>query len=526
MIDSPVGTFGKEKFLNISPIQSRNVALDNLNLSKDRFLTAHRKLSFNSDKNNLEDKNNNLIHHLKVSTPLANSTPVANSTPKFNNDSPPYKKMKELSFDSSTPCNGQITPPYSDISLIASVTQSPKPHLYGHVTSTAAISRLSFTAPVNPFTSDGRIAIASDHTRKRKQKGNSFHSYGHCSTSDKSILGPSFHELESSRFTEQFKIDEFVASGSFGTVYKCTNFIDGIPYAIKKSSKPVAGTNYEQLSRREVFALSALANSVNSGHIVKYFSCWIEMGHLYIQTEYCDGGSLEKQIENNRIYTEMEAVRLMNHVAKGLKCMHLENLAHLDIKPANILICKVNHLDSSDEEFFKGSNVYDPVIYKIGDFGNATIVDEPFDVQDGDCRYMAKELLNENYNNLKKADIFSFGMTLFELVDGRPLPKNGDEWHKLRNGKIPYISKYSRSFNNAIKYMLHPEPEKRPDVNTVLRLSRMTRACMNRDFTFKHTDCYKKTRSAQKRLQNLSFPFIAENSQSTPIPEIVVDHLL
>ena len=37
-------------------------------------------------------------------------------------------------------------------------------------------------------------------------------------------------------------------------------------------------------------------------------------------------------------------------------------------------------------------------------------------VEDGDCRYLPKEILNDDYDHLSKADIFSLGVTMYEAV--------------------------------------------------------------------------------------------------------------
>ena len=66
------------------------------------------------------------------------------------------------------------------------------------------------------------------------------------------------------------------------------------------------------------------------------------MFQVYIQNEYCEGGSLAKQIQQRRItgqhFTEGELKKTLIHVAKGLQYIHNNQLVHLDIKPGNILI--------------------------------------------------------------------------------------------------------------------------------------------------------------------------------------------
>ena len=106
-------------------------------------------------------------------------------------------------------------------------------------------------------------------------------------------------------------------------------------------------------------------------------------------------------------------------------------------------------------------------VYKIGDLGHVTRTDEP-SVEEGDTRYLAKELLAENYGNLTKADIFSTGIMVHELASCNPLPMNGDEWHKLRDGAAPHLPRYSANFNSLIESMLHPDPMQRPSANAVL----------------------------------------------------------
>lgn len=94
------------------------------------------------------------------------------------------------------------------------------------------------------------------------------------------------------------------------------------------------------------------------------------------------------------------------------------------------------------------------VIYKIGDFGHVISVKHPQIENEGDCRYLSKEALNlpiSDCRHLFKVDMFSLGATLYEAGGGGPLPKNGVEWHNLRDGKVPDLKGISRDFNDLIK---------------------------------------------------------------------------
>jgi serine/threonine protein kinase len=80
--------------------------------------------------------------------------------------------------------------------------------------------------------------------------------------------------------------------------------------------------------------------------------------------------------------------------------------------------------------------------YKLGDLGLCRIahVSHREDVTEGDSKYLAKEILSTldetELPDLTKADIFSLGMTLYELVTMQELPNTGELWHQLRQGYI------------------------------------------------------------------------------------------
>lgn len=118
-------------------------------------------------------------------------------------------------------------------------------------------------------------------------------------------------------------------------------------------------------------------------------------------------------------------------ITKALQFIHAKGIAHLDLKPDNIYV--------------KGG------IYKIGDFGCATLLDKSLPIEEGDARYMPQEILNEQYDHLDKTDIFSLGVAIYELIRGSPLPESGPQRLNLKLGKLPLLPGHSLQFQNLLK---------------------------------------------------------------------------
>uniref|UniRef100_A0A671LVA3 Wee1-like protein kinase n=1 Tax=Sinocyclocheilus anshuiensis TaxID=1608454 RepID=A0A671LVA3_9TELE len=262
-----------------------------------------------------------------------------------------------------------------------------------------------------------------------------------------------------SRYASEFHELEKIGSGEFGSVFKCVKRLDGCIYAIKRSKKPLAGSVDEQNALREVYAHAVLGQHP---HVVRYYSAWAEDDHMLIQNEYCNGGTLFDVIaENNRLLhflSEMELKDLLLQVSRGLKYIHSTALVHMDIKPSNIFISRkpaATVEEFEDEEDGPTTRV----VYKIGDLGHVTTVTNP-QVEEGDSRYLANEVLQEDYSNLKKADIFALALTVV----------SASGWHKIRQGILPHIPQVlSQEFLSLLKLMIHPDPTRRPSTSDLIR---------------------------------------------------------
>ncbi|XP_039154644.1 LOW QUALITY PROTEIN: wee1-like protein kinase [Eucalyptus grandis] len=245
-----------------------------------------------------------------------------------------------------------------------------------------------------------------------------------------------------SRYHTDFHEIEQIGAGNFSCVLKVLKRIDGCLYAVKQSIRPL----YQDWERRkalmEVQSLAALGSHEN---IVGYYSSWFENEHLYIQMELCDY-SLSSQ-KSTRL-TEWDALTALYQLAKALLFMHERGIAHLDVKPDNIYV--------------KNG------VYKLGDFGCATLLNSSLPVEEGDARYMPQEILNDNFDHLDKVDIFSMGASMYELIRGSPLPESGPQFLNLREGKLPLLPGHSLHFQNLLKVMMDPDPTTRPSAKELV----------------------------------------------------------
>lgn len=233
-------------------------------------------------------------------------------------------------------------------------------------------------------------------------------------------------EALSSRFHEIKPLDG--GEGEFSTVYRVSKPVKTSPgrspagsqvWVVKKSRKPYTGAGDRQRKMREVEILYALQGNE---HVMGIKTHWEFDSHLYIQTEYCEGGNLRRYLDTVGFNSRLDDFRIWKillELLMGLKFIHESGYIHLDLKPANILID------------FEGG-------LKIADFGLASQWPAPKHIDgEGDRHYLAPEALSGRFD--KPADIFALGMMLAEIAGNCVIPENGVYWQKLRSGEFQNV---------------------------------------------------------------------------------------
>ncbi|CAK9175966.1 unnamed protein product [Ilex paraguariensis] len=246
-----------------------------------------------------------------------------------------------------------------------------------------------------------------------------------------------------SRYRTDFHEIVQIGNGNFSRVFKVLKRIDGCMYAVKCSARQLHQDAERRKALMEVQALAALGSHEN---IVSYYSSWFENEHLYIQMELCDHSLSINRF--SKLSTEGGVLEAMHQVAKALQFIHERGIAHLDVKPENIYV--------------KNG------VYKLGDFGCATLLNRSLPIEEGDARYMPQEILNDKYDHLDKVDIFSLGAAIYELVKGSALPESGPFFLNLREGKLPLLPGHSMQFQNLLKVIMDPDPARRPSAKELV----------------------------------------------------------
>ena len=251
---------------------------------------------------------------------------------------------------------------------------------------------------------------------------------------------------------------------------KCRKRVDGCVYAVKRIERPAWGEKKRKEMLREVFVCSILDQLGSSPSLVRYYDAWVERGGdedgvMYIQFEFARGGNVAKRIAARK---GVDVLKLCLQVAQGLAHMHRHRLAHLDIKPDNILVCPTT------EEGEEGKEREDPN-FKLCDFGLAAMFDEEA-VGEGDRRYLPADALREDVQK-DKVDMYALGMTIYEAESGQ-LPSD-EEMGRIRAGNPTRLYRCDDFIMELIVGLLHPDPEQRPSADEVVR--RIERHRMGRE---------------------------------------------
>lgn len=213
---------------------------------------------------------------------------------------------------------------------------------------------------------------------------------------------------ELDKLLPDYDIIALLGRGGMGAVYRATQKSLDRPVAIKVLPPELSqDLEFEARFRREAKSMARLSHP----NIIQIHDFGQTEGHhFYFVMEFIDGADLHQMIRQGLV-NEDTALKVVIQICEALQYAHDKGYVHRDIKPANILMTSEG-------------------VIKVGDFGLAKLIDPNQGSETeqqgltltgnsmGTPHYMAPEQMSGDNPIDHRADIYSLGVMLYEMLTG------------------------------------------------------------------------------------------------------------
>ncbi len=207
----------------------------------------------------------------------------------------------------------------------------------------------------------------------------------------------------------RYKFIQQIGKGAFGTVILVEDTVVTERLVLKFLNKAIADD--EEMLQRFVHELR-FSRKITHRNVIRIYD-FVNLSGLYaISMEYFPSHALSSEMVSRKPLELGRALRITADIANGMSAAHQVGIVHRDLKPANVL-------------------VNDQTLVKVVDFGVAAahgggdtgLTKTGYVI--GSPKYMAPEqILGKKVD--QRADIYSLGVILYELLTGKPPYTDGD----------------------------------------------------------------------------------------------------
>jgi serine/threonine protein kinase len=263
-------------------------------------------------------------------------------------------------------------------------------------------------------------------------------------------------DLEGITLANQYFLRKRIGSGGMADVYQAWDRGRSTTMAVKV----LRDSQDQDPQRLEAFEREATwLSQLKHPYIVRLYEMVRDGETIFLVMDWVEGKDLRKTIdERHKPFDPSEVVRILYPICSALNYSHQEHhVYHCDIKPANILLSQDNKI-------------------LLTDFGVARI--SSLKMSGGTPVYMAPEQIMDRPVDAR-TDIYSLGITIFEMLSGGVLPFRGDsqqssskgstarqrvEWEQC-NLSMPPLSQFNPALKTEIirvvEKALHKDPNQR-----------------------------------------------------------------
>ncbi len=260
---------------------------------------------------------------------------------------------------------------------------------------------------------------------------------------------------------ERYLLEKVCGYGGMSTVYRAIE-----PDLARRVAVKILNPECEKGDGGQVFIAEArLVAKVNHPGIIPIYNSGSFEGRSFLAMQFMDAGSLERRLSEETYARPHQTAVWLLRIMEGLDyALTRERIVHHDVKPGNILLTAAGEA-------------------KLGDFDLADVRDtgDHLTLCDGwgSPGYVSPERLlygGEDY----RGDIFSFGVTIYEMMSGvLPFGVHGEPEELLeRRAESRYRQLWelnplvSQELSDLVSRMLSYAPESRPEYTEAIDLLR------------------------------------------------------
>ncbi|TEB37578.1 Pkinase-domain-containing protein [Coprinellus micaceus] len=259
---------------------------------------------------------------------------------------------------------------------------------------------------------------------------------------------PSVHQL--------YQRLETVGKGAYGSVSKGKHIPTGNVVALKIINLDTPDDDVDDI-QREVALLTQLRDAPN---VTKYYGCYMDGPRVWIVMEFANGGSvlsLMKASKDGCIEEKYVSI-IIREVLIGLAYLHKVPVIHRDMKAANVLVTTMGKV-------------------MICDFGVSallTTMSSKRNTLTGTPYWMAPEVIEGVHAYDTKADIWSLGIMIYEMIKGVPPHSNLDKFavmDLIPKAKPPRLAEVeaSKDCRDFMSFCLKESPVERLPADELLK---------------------------------------------------------
>jgi serine/threonine-protein kinase len=230
----------------------------------------------------------------------------------------------------------------------------------------------------------------------------------------------------------RFEITDLVARSNMASIFKGNDRTTGQGVAIKVPlmilESDIAG--FERFKREE-----EIGSRLNHPSILKVIKVDGQKSRPYLVMEFLEGKTLAEVMAKRKVLTQDEAVTYASQICDALEYLHVNGIAHRDLKPQNIMVCADGSL-----------RLFDFGIARVETARRLTFVGLTPAL--GTPDYISPEQVRGRRGD-HRSDIYSLGAILYEMVTGAT-PFQGESPYVVMNARVSGDPEAPRKVNHDL----------------------------------------------------------------------------